>query len=310
LDKTRRLSMDARPLSAICGDLDLIVCLRWDGYMQNQVESAGVPYRASGLDLLDIHVAAEHCRVVADLAGDYDPLAAFEYPACLAPRARPTQVQSIGLCIAAGCELNGWPLNHWLELAQRFHRRGMGVVLVGGPDERVRLRVLAPAVADAIGYMPRVLIGGDDFAGLVKALANAVDLVVGTDSGTAHLAALGCPILSLFGGSPWQRYAPLGRANAVLFRGVHCSPCRQFDRLTMNPCVARECLTGLTPDAVVEGLDAYLSGLECRKPRRVGSVWMAEAPWEMEIIDQPEARATAGSHALAVQAERWPSCPT
>jgi ADP-heptose:LPS heptosyltransferase len=309
LDKTRRLSMKARPLSAICRDLDLLVCLRWDAYMHEQVESAEVPYRASGLDLLDIHVAAEHRCVVGELAAQYDPVTAFEHPDHESPRERPARARSIGLCISAGCELNRWPLNHWLELAQQLHRRGMRVVLVGGPDERVRLHVLAPAVAHAIGYGPRVLIGGDDFAGFVSALADAVDLVVATDSGTAHLAALGCPVLSLFGGSPWRRYAPLGRANAVLFRGVHCSPCRQFDRLTMNPCVARECLTGLTPDDVMAGLEAYLGGVECRKPRRVGSAWMVEAPWEMKTIDQPELRARVGSCSLPLGAGCSPSCP-
>jgi heptosyltransferase-2 len=309
LDKTRRLPMSARPLNAISGDLDMLVCLRWDAYMQEQVESAGVPYHASRLDLLDIHVAAEHRRVVVELAGGYDPLAAYEYLFCPAPQTRPTQVHSIALCISAGCILNRWPLNHWLELARRLHWRGIGVVLVGGPAERVRLRVLAPAVAHAIGHPPRILIGGEDFAGFVKALANVVDLVVATDSGTAHLAALGCPVLSLFGGSPWRRYAPMGAANAVLFRDVHCSPCRQFDRLTMNPCVARECLTGLAPDDVVAGVEAYLGGLECRKPRRVGSAWMAEAPWEMEIMDQPVARARARSSLLVPWTGCLPSCP-
>jgi ADP-heptose:LPS heptosyltransferase len=67
-----------------------------------------------------------------------------------------------------------------------------------------------------LGYRPPVIIGGDNFASTLHRLQRLVDLVVATDSGTAHLAALVRPVISLFGGSPWQRFAPLGRFNAVL----------------------------------------------------------------------------------------------
>ena len=44
---------------------------------------------------------------------------------------------------------------HWLNLASRLHRRGIRIVLLGGPAETTRLQVLAGAVHDALGYVPR-----------------------------------------------------------------------------------------------------------------------------------------------------------
>jgi hypothetical protein len=127
------------------------------------------------------------------------------------------------------------------------------------------------------------LAGGTDYAGFLNELSDAVELVIATDSGTAHLAALARPILSLFGGSPWRRYAPLGRFNAVLTREVPCSPCRQFDRESINLCHTQECLTNLRPEQVERGLDAYLAGGDFRVPRHVSGIWIAQSPWERHL---------------------------
>jgi heptosyltransferase-2 len=283
LDKTRTLSIHARPLRELRDTFDLLICLRWDGLIEPQVKEAGIPFHASYRDNLTVHVAAEHHCVVAPLVGPYDPLSSFEYPHCLQPSVRPKYPESIGLCISAGFGLNAWPLNYWLDLAMRLDQRGIRIAWIGGPAEKARLRILADAAASSFGYHPRIVAGGADYADFLAELADSVDLIIATDSGTAHLAALSRPVLSLFGGSPWQRYAPLGRFNAVLTRWMPCSPCRQFDRGTINLCHSQECLTNLRPEQVEQGLNAYLAGDDFRMPRLLGDMWMAEAPWEMHL---------------------------
>jgi hypothetical protein len=234
-------------------------------------------------DDLTLHVAAEHHNVLAPVIGAYNPLASFEYPFCEPPSGRPTHITSVGMCISAGFGLNAWPMNYWLDLAERFGRRGWQIVWIGGPAERTRLCILAEAASSALGYAPRILMGGADYSGFLNELQEAVDLVIATDSGTAHLASLARPILSLFGGSPWQRYAPLGRFNAVMTRWMACSPCRQFDRGTINLCHSQECLTRLLPEQVEHGLDLYLAGEDFRSPRLLGDLWIAQAPWERNL---------------------------
>jgi heptosyltransferase-2 len=286
LDKTRQLSVHARPLDELRDAFDLLICLRWDGLIEPQVKKAGIPFHASFRDDLTIHVVAEQYDVIAPVVGAYDPLSSYDYPFCSSPTARPSEPTSIGLCIAAGFGLNAWPLSYWLELAERLDRRGVRIVWIGGPAEKTRLRILADAATSPLGYAPRILSGGADYAGFLRELEDAVDLVIATDSGTAHLAALARPIVSLFGGSPWQRYAPLGRFNAVLTRWMPCSPCRQFDRGTINLCHTQECLTNLRPEQVEQGLDAYLAGEDFRRPRLIGGMWIAQAPWERHLPEE------------------------
>jgi hypothetical protein len=87
------------------------------------------------------------------------------------------------------------------------------------------------------------------------------------------------PVISLFGGSPWHKFAPLGRCNAILSRRYHCSPCRQFNRIEANTCHTQECLTNLMPEQVLSCLLAYLDGQDLSRGAYLNGVWMTEAPW-------------------------------
>jgi heptosyltransferase-2 len=166
-----------------------------------------------------------------------------------------------------------------LGLAERLHQRGTRIVLIGGPSETRRLVILQEALDGRLGYRPPMIVGGSDYGATLQRIHHLVDLVVATDSGTAHLAALVRPVLSLFGGSPWQKFAPLGRFNVILTRRYHCSPCRQFNRVEANTCHTQECLTNLFPEQVFACLTAYLEGQDVSRGAQLNGVWMSEAPW-------------------------------
>lgn len=279
LDRTRSVSPDARPLRSCQGRFDLLVALRWDNHIREQLEDAEIPYYGSERDGLDVHVAVEQRDLLAPLTGSYDLLRSYQY-AELGRRAFPSHPRTIGLCPAAGFSLNAWPLSHWLRLAERLADRGMDLVLLGGPNERTSLRILCDALAASTGKASRVLIGDENFRGFLQAVACAVDLVIASDSGSAHLASLVVPVLSLFGGSPWRRFAPLGPNNAIVTRELPCSPCPQFDRRLMNTCVTRECLANLLPEQVEGCLDAYLERRAAVRPKIICGAWLVRAPWE------------------------------
>ncbi len=280
LDKERTLdrNADVRLRTTLRGRVDLLVCLRWDEHVRRLVGTLDCDCRGSGGASIDTHVAVEHYRVVFPFTDSYDLLTSYQYPHGSPPQ-RPRSLAAIGLCISAGFHLNSWPLSHWLDLAKQLHARGVRTVLLGGPAEAGRLQVLAGAIQDALGQTPPVLAGGQDFGGFLRSLADAVDLVVATDSGTAHLASLVRPVVSLFGGSPWRRFAPLGRDHVVLSRNYLCSPCSQFVRDRVNVCHTQECLTNLSPEQVHACLDAYLEGRDCSRGVRLEGVWMTQAPW-------------------------------
>jgi ADP-heptose:LPS heptosyltransferase len=286
LDKDR--GDDARALAqtraTLTDAVDLLVCLRWDGPVEMLVRDLGLDYRTFGTVTNDVHVAVEHRLAVVPYTDHYPILDSYAYPHAAPMTERPRAVRNVGLCISAGFRLNSWPLCHWLDLARCLDQRGARAVLLGGPAEASRLAVLADAIAASLGYAPRVIVGGSDFGTTLRTLAEAVDLVVATDSGTAHLASLVRPVVSLFGGSPWRRFAPLGRFNVVLSRRYPCSPCWQFMRDAVNLCQTQECLNNLFPEQVDASLGAYLDGVALDQPRQVEGVWMAQAPWEENAL--------------------------
>ncbi len=280
-DKDRTVDRNdfAAVRAALREAVDLLFCLRWERYIEELLCKLDIEYAAPAMVSNEIHAAVEHRWVVAPYTGHYNILSSYTYPGWPPPQKRPTEINRVALCVSAGFHLNAWPLNHWLELAKLLHDRGISILLVGGPAETTRLRILADALAVEIGYQPRILVGDQDFQSTVEALATLTDLVVATDSGTAHLAALARPVLSLFGGSPWRRFAPLGHFNAVLSRRAPCSPCYQFMRSVVNLCHTQECLANLLPHQVMTCLDAYLAGVDLAGGIQINGLWMAQAPW-------------------------------
>jgi len=72
-------------------------------------------------------------------------------------------------------------------------------------------------------------LGRGDF---LDALAG-IDLVVAAYCGTANLCSLRKTIVSVFGSSPWRRYAPFGADNALPTRYEPCTPV-QFSTIEVN----------------------------------------------------------------------------
>jgi ADP-heptose:LPS heptosyltransferase len=261
-------------------NIDLLICLRWDADCQRLLTFPALEYHVPGRETEERHVAALHRDLVEPFTGRYDIVSSYVYAGCTPSRARPREVSVVGLCISAGFHLNAWPLNHWLGLAKLLDREGIRVMLLGGPAEAAKLRVLAAAIRDALGYLPHAMEGGKEFGDTIRTLHAEADLVIATDSGSGHLAALARPVLSLFGGSPFGRFAPLGRHNAVLCRRLPCSPCIQFYHLSANTCHTQECLSNLMPEQVHACLHAYLAGTDLSSDPVVEGVFMSQAPWD------------------------------
>ena len=104
-----------------------------------------------------------------------------------------------------------WPVGHYAELARALVAEGADVWIVGGPREKAPA---AEIVRTALGRA-RDLTGGD-LREAILALSCS-DAVVSNDSGLMHIAAaLGRPVVAVFGPtSPWH-WAPLNPLAAVI----------------------------------------------------------------------------------------------
>ena len=215
---------------------DFVFCLRDDPVVRELLDSARVPSPfAAGDDLT--HETARQKRAVVEVIGPYSRTGLFAE----LPIHWPTASQNLGLCVAAGFPTNKWPNACWLDLASRLGRQGLFVTLIGGPGERDDLRLLSRLLP----HVPHTVVqGGDDLGEFLDAL-DGVDLIVGSDGGTVHICSLRKPICSIFGSSPWRRYAPFGHDNVLITRDEVCSPCVQFSPDTVNGCLTRECMAAM-----------------------------------------------------------------
>jgi heptosyltransferase-1 len=126
--------------------------------------------------------------------------------------------------VGASKPANRWPPERFGELTRALAVAGAGpVVLTGGPDDR-RAAERARAAA---GSGVTDLVGATDLGQLV-ALSARARLFVGCDTGPMHVAAaLGRPVVALFGPADPRRTGPWGEGHAVVRVPPPCAPCHR-----------------------------------------------------------------------------------
>ena len=128
---------------------------------------------------------------------------------------------------------------------------GARVVVVGSAAE-------APLAGEieAATRNPPVNLAGKTTVRELMALLSLSSFLVTNDSGPMHIgAALGVPLVAIFGPTDWRRTSPWSERAKVVRVEIDCSPCRLrvCDR-------GHECMLGVTPGMVVDAAKALLPG--------------------------------------------------
>ncbi|MEO6928369.1 MAG: lipopolysaccharide heptosyltransferase II [Casimicrobiaceae bacterium] len=117
-----------------------------------------------------------------------------------------------------------WPPTHFADLARRFLERGMQVWLVGSPNDRIAASAVIAAAGESAREI-RDLVGHTDLGTAID-LLSAGALVISNDSGLMHAAAaVGVPLVALFGSSSPVFTPPLSDCATVARIEIECSPC-------------------------------------------------------------------------------------
>lgn len=163
----------------------------------------------------------------------------------------------LGLC--PGAEFGPskrWPEYHYAAVARHWIEQGGRVWLFGSAKDR-------PVAEQIIDALPRAQRGEAAILAGATSLEQAVDLlsvtdaVVSNDSGLMHIAAaLGRPLVAVYGSTSPGFTPPLGEAVAIERLGLECSPCFQRE----CPLGHLNCLRQLEPDRVIQAL-ARLPGV-------------------------------------------------
>jgi heptosyltransferase-2 len=136
-----------------------------------------------------------------------------------------------------------WPSGHFIGLARRLLDAGYAVWLLGSANDRSAAAPIAAAIARV-----RDLTGRTDLGTAIDLLSLAT-VVVSNDSGLMHAAAaVGRPLVALFGSSSPEYTPPLSPLARIAKIEIACSPC--FEREC--PLGHFKCMRELAPEVVYD----------------------------------------------------------
>jgi len=168
--------------------------------------------------------------------------AAVEFPLGVADAPREGW---IAINPSARWETKLWGVERYRALAERLPRER--VVFTGSASEAVWINRLSEGFTSKAGQT--------DLLELAEFYSRC-SVVITNDSGPMHIAAaVGTPVVAIFGPTDPMLTGPYGKQHVVLRAGVHCSPCLK-DRCSHQPLM--ECMEKITVEQVVTEIQRYL----------------------------------------------------
>jgi len=148
-------------------------------------------------------------------------------------------------------ESKRWPAAHFAEVAERKIREGWQVWLFGSKNDHPVgqdiVQRLIPGLREEV-----VNLAGETSLAEAIDLLSCADAVVSNDSGLMHVsAALGRPLVAVYGSTSPAFTPPLSDRVETVRLGLECSPC--FDRTCRFG--HNNCMRELLPGQVVEALE-------------------------------------------------------
>ena len=159
---------------------------------------------------------------------------------------------------AAYGQAKQWPPERVAEVAARLAReRGATCVVLGAPHDRPTARAIESWLrAHASNEAARVvdLTGRTSLGALVGVTARC-QVLVSNDSGAMHLAAaLGRPVVAIFGPTDDRATRPLGAVHDVISAPAFCRPC-----LLRDCPIDHRCMKRITPAMVFAAVSKHLA---------------------------------------------------
>ncbi len=135
--------------------------------------------------------------------------------------------------------IKAWPAQRWAELLGGwFSRYGRRFLFVGVPEERPLIDEVMALLPEAARAVSAVWIGAEGTLSTLIGLSALSSGYVGHDTGPMHLAAaVGRPVLAVFGGGHWPRFVPRAAPGVSITVGVACIGCRWSCSFDTSHCI-------------------------------------------------------------------------
>ncbi len=140
-----------------------------------------------------------------------------------------------------------WDNGKFAQLADAIRDQLKLDVIFTGNDGRDAADILSRMKGKGIN------LGGKTSLPVLAEIYKSARAVITTDSGPMHLAAaVGTPVVALFGPTDPARTGPYGEGHTVIRADLACSPC------LLKKCPTRECMAAITPDQVFTALERII----------------------------------------------------
>lgn len=157
----------------------------------------------------------------------------------------------IAIHASARQDVKRWPLERFAQVADQSSRAGWGIpVFIGASDD-------VSVVAEIQKRMQTrsISLAGRTSLKELAALLKMPRLLITNDSGPMHLAAaLGTPVVALFGPTDPRKIGPYGKGHVVLQHIEQCPACRTGSK---GP---HRCLEAISVSEVMEAVNNVLHG--------------------------------------------------
>ena len=139
----------------------------------------------------------------------------------------------------ANVQVKAWPTSKFAETVLFLQgERALPVLLLGHTSEAAILEAVASETVRLGGTRPALWLGRDGEVPVLAALLHAARLYVGHDTGALHLAAaVGRPVVGIFGGGHWPRFRPAARQGISVVQQLPCFGCNWDCHFGDGPCV-------------------------------------------------------------------------
>ncbi len=156
----------------------------------------------------------------------------------------------------ANVPIKAWPYSKfgdliaWLQKAQPYP-----VVVAGHISEAAAIDEVVAQARSSGASEPARWLGRDGQIPLLAAMLEAADFYVGHDTGAMHIAAaVGRPVVGIFGGGHWPRFRPVGANTVSVVQPLPCFGCNWDCIFGDAPCVK-----GITTSDVQRAVNLVLA---------------------------------------------------
>jgi lipopolysaccharide heptosyltransferase II len=163
----------------------------------------------------------------------------------------------VGLNVGASAPNKRWYPDRYAQVADALAESGACILFIGAGSDMPAIEATQRAMRQ-----PALSLGGQLSLDELIFLLQRLDVLLSGDTGPAHLAAaVGTPVVGLFGPSRAQHYAPLGTQHILIDRSYLCAPTCSFWTCRGDN---HACMRAITPDEVISATQQALQARPAR----------------------------------------------